>query len=159
MKYSLIMIAAVALAVACGSPSVEESTVASEESAALPEVIDPQQDLVADSVTSPAPASTPATVTTTPAAGAKLNPPHGEPGHDCAVPVGSPLPDNNVPGGIQVQSPPPANISTPPAGQTPTSVITAPAQTGTVPSGPGLNPAHGEPGHDCAIPVGAPLKK
>ena len=36
-------------------------------------------------------------------------------------------------------------------------------QSGTVnngidSSGQALNPAHGAPGHDCAIPVGAPLK-
>lgn len=155
MKYSLIMIVAVAMAVACGSPSGDESAAAGEDSAALPEVVEPQQDLVADSVSAPAPTA----ITATPAAGGRVNPPHGEPGHDCALPVGAPLPDNHVPGGIQVQTPPPANISTQPAGQAPTSVITAPAQTGTVPTGPGLNPPHGQPGHDCGIPVGAPLKK
>ena len=27
------------------------------------------------------------------------------------------------------------------------------------PTAAGMNPPHGQPGHDCAIPVGAPLKK
>ncbi|MBK6446411.1 MAG: hypothetical protein IPF81_14280 [Bacteroidetes bacterium] len=27
------------------------------------------------------------------------------------------------------------------------------------PTAPGMNPPHGQPGHDCAIAVGAPLKK
>lgn len=155
MKYSLLMTAAIAMAVACGSPSGDESAAASEDAAALPEVVEPQQGLVTDSVSSPAPTA----VTATPPAGGRVNPPHGEPGHDCALPVGAPLPDNSVPGGVQVQTPPQATVTIPPSGQAPTSVITAPAQTGTVPTGPGLNPPHGQPGHDCAIPVGAPLKK
>ena len=33
---------------------------------------------------------------------------------------------------------------------------TAPASG---PTAPGMNPPHGQPGHDCAIAVGAPLKK
>lgn len=155
MKYSLIMTVAVALAVACGSPSGDESAAAGEDSAALTEVVEPQQGLVTDSITTPAPTA----ATTAPTTGGRLNPPHGEPGHDCALPVGAPLPDNNVPGGIQVQSPPPAGMNIPSSGQAPTTITTAPAQTGTVPTGPGLNPPHGQPGHDCGIPVGAPLKK
>jgi hypothetical protein len=80
-----------------------------------------------------------------------LNPPHGQPGHDCAVPEGAPLnskpqatlpaskPQNTTPSAILPQSNPILN---------PTTNLT----------GEKLNPAHGLPGHDCAIPVGAPLK-
>ncbi|HZH87359.1 MAG TPA: hypothetical protein VFD77_08580 [Brumimicrobium sp.] len=64
--------------------------------------------------------------------GAKLNPAHGEPGHDCAVPVGQPLPS---------------------AGGTDLPVVNQPSSKKAVV----LNPAHGEPGHDCAVPVGQPL--
>lgn len=64
-------------------------------------------------------------------AGVTINPAHGEPGHDCAVPVGQPLP---TPG---------AN----------TSNVETPNEIKTVK----LNPPHGEPGHDCAVPVGNPL--
>lgn len=63
---------------------------------------------------------------------AQLNPPHGEPGHDCALPVGAPL------NGAKAASP-----STTPA--------TATGNTK-------INPPHGQPGHDCAVPVGSPLK-
>lgn len=76
-----------------------------------------------------------------------MNPPHGQPGHRCDIPVGQPLnskpatqtttPQNNT----QVQAPQPA-----PA--------TAVANTGPKPK---LNPAHGEPWHDCAKKVGEPL--
>ncbi|WP_417266254.1 hypothetical protein [Brumimicrobium sp.] len=66
--------------------------------------------------------------------GVALNPPHGEPGHDCAVPVGQPL---NAAAGANVNAP---TVNTP-----------------KVNNNVRLNPAHGEPGHDCAVPVGQPL--
>ena len=76
----------------------------------------------------------------------KLNPAHGEPGHDCAVPVGAPLNGSGSNGtSITIPEPSAAPIVAP---------VTSPA-TGM---GSGkLNPAHGEPGHDCAVPVGSPL--
>ncbi|WP_379125864.1 hypothetical protein [Paradesertivirga mongoliensis] len=70
-----------------------------------------------------------------------INPPHGMPGHTCAVPDGAPLPDAAVQPNLQ----------------------TSPVQTG-VQSLPtemnkavSINPAHGQPGHRCDIAVGAPL--
>jgi len=60
-----------------------------------------------------------------------LNPPHGEPGHDCNIAVGAPLNSGS-------------NIST-----------STPA--GNLPQTAKLNPPHGEPGHVCEIPVGQPL--
>lgn len=71
-----------------------------------------------------------------PAKQVALNPPHGEPGHDCALPVGAPLDGTPQPRLVQ------PNLSPIPAKTT---------------VAPGTNPPHGEPGHDCAIPVGAPL--
>lgn len=74
----------------------------------------------------------------------KVNPQHGLPGHRCDLPVGAPL--------------------TASAGSTPN-----PTPTSQLPStsvspirvdqSPRVNPAHGEPGHDCSVPVGAPLNK
>ncbi len=69
-------------------------------------------------------------------AGVALNPPHGQPGHDCAVPVGQPL---NSP--TPTMSTPSASVSNPPAAL----------------PGARLNPPHGQPGHLCEIPVGQPL--
>ncbi|MCB0772898.1 MAG: hypothetical protein KDB93_05950 [Flavobacteriales bacterium] len=45
-------------------------------------------------ITLDAPAAGPTIPPANPKSGnsGKINPPHGEPGHDCAVPVGSPLP-------------------------------------------------------------------
>ena len=86
----------------------------------------------------------------------RLNPAHGQPGHDCAIPVGAPL-KNSV-----ASTPAPAKVT---AQSIPveTKAVAAPAAA-TV-AGPNfnanpnakINPAHGQPGHDCAVAVGAPL--
>ncbi|MDG4946455.1 hypothetical protein NMK71_08515 [Weeksellaceae bacterium KMM 9713] len=70
-----------------------------------------------------------------------LNPAHGQPGHDCAIPVGAPL--NSKPASNQNMTPVQAPVQNQPS--------TAPTGSGMV------NPPHGQPGHDCAVPVGAPL--
>ena len=65
---------------------------------------------------------------------AGLNPAHGQPGHRCDIPVGTPLD---------------APLRTPDAssnGLMNTNTTTAI-----------LNPAHGQPGHRCDLAVGAPL--
>ncbi|WP_207495194.1 hypothetical protein [Aridibaculum aurantiacum] len=85
-----------------------------------------------------------------------MNPEHGQPGHRCDIPVGAPLnsPVANT-AQPQVQQVTPANQQ----------VQVGPQITPIQPAKPALptagsgrvNPAHGEPGHDCAVPVGAPL--
>lgn len=100
----------------------------------------------------------------------KLNPPHGEPGHRCEIPVGSPL---NAPAGVEEAtrintSPPPATRSE--AGSNLGSMAptvenaqrlnaTQGSRTTTPATGekPKTNPAHGQPWHRCDIAVGAPL--
>lgn len=72
---------------------------------------------------------------------ASINPPHGQPGHDCAIPVGSSMNSPRV---------------TKPAANTP---VVNPNIFKSAQTAPGMNPPHGQPGHDCAIAVGAPLKK
>ena len=64
---------------------------------------------------------------TTIESGVTLNPPHGSPGHDCAVEVGKPLYS-----ALDQNSPVKANSNN-------------------------INPPHGAPGHDCAVAVGDPL--
>ncbi|RZJ81650.1 MAG: hypothetical protein EOO47_03505 [Flavobacterium sp.] len=77
----------------------------------------------------------------------KLNPAHGQPGHDCAVAVGAPLGSKTVQTATN-NAAPKVNVS-------------QPATTSATPvlneKGKRLNPAHGQPGHDCAVAVGAPL--
>lgn len=73
-----------------------------------------------------------------------LNPAHGAPGHRCDISVGAPL--NSAPSASVTQSQPQA--------QTITTTSNAAVKTATA---PGMNPAHGEPGHRCDISVGAPL--
>ena len=72
----------------------------------------------------------------------KLNPPHGEPGHRCEIPVGAPL--DSAPAQAQPQ------MQAIPQQSNPFQ------QNGSTTVG-NLNPPHGEPGHRCEIPVGAPL--
>ena len=88
------------------------------------------------------------TATTADQSQVALNPPHGEPGHDCAIAVGAPL---NGSGSQVQQQPITAPVATQPVAQPNFSSSVAPAD--------GLNPPHGQPGHDCAVAVGAPLPK
>jgi len=74
-----------------------------------------------------------------------LNPKHGEPGHRCDIAEGAPL--NTAPTTISTTIP---TGNTVPVVSTPT---TQPANKNVK-----LNPEHGQPGHDCSIPVGQPLK-
>lgn len=73
-----------------------------------------------------------------------MNPPHGEPGHRCDIPVGQPL--NSKP----AQTQQPAQVV---AQNTPVQAA-APAPTGPKPA---VNPPHGEPWHNCAVKVGEAL--
>lgn len=108
-----------------------------------------------------APATQPVTQAASTAKG--MNPAHGQPGHRCDIPVGAPL---NSPAGAapqpQVQQIQPTSTPTGPSSVGPqiTPIQPAPsAQPAIVPAGGKgrINPAHGQPGHDCAKPVGAPL--
>lgn len=101
-----------------------------------------------DVAAAPAPATGAA-----PAGAGKVNPPHGQPGHQCGIPVGAPL------DGSAAKTQPAA--TTQPAGTlTPVTAAPKPAAApagGTTTVAPGTNPPHGQPGHQCGIPVGAPL--
>ena len=133
----------------------------------------------AATATTPATNGNPTMMTTTqtatvpaPAPVAKgMNPAHGQPGHRCEIPVGAPL--NSAPGKASVQ----------PIKSTSTTISSSDLKAGTVTSNgatittvnnnptpnagpvaptvtaPGMNPPHGQEGHDCAVAVGAPLPK
>lgn len=81
-------------------------------------------------------------------AGAGMNPEHGLPGHRCDIAVGAPL--NSSPGNTTAPAPSPAPVMT--TNPTPAPVMNIPGAVGKA------NPPHGQPGHDCAVAVGAPLK-
>lgn len=121
-----------------------------------------QQEDAADTTT-PAATTAPAAPTTTitsapmdaqaPSASAGTvsdpNPPHGEPGHRCEIPVGASLSGTPPSSGPMDQMPTTQPIAIPQMSAQPA------AAAGSTP--PGMNPPHGEPGHDCAVPVGSPL--
>ena len=79
---------------------------------------------------------------------AALNPAHGQPGHDCTIPVGAPLNGSSA-SNTQVQ---------PQMTSGNTSPVRVNNTNPTTTSGTAMkNPPHGQPGHDCTIPVGADL--
>jgi len=89
-----------------------------------------------------------------------MNPSHGQPGHRCDIPVGSPL---NSPVAKTAAATPAQSGST-----SQSFTVTPPATENAVPAllsteapkvAEGMNPAHGQPGHRCDIAVGAPLPK
>ncbi|HBV15556.1 hypothetical protein [Chryseobacterium carnipullorum] len=80
-----------------------------------------------------------------------MNPPHGQPGHRCDIPVGQPLNSKPAPAPVPSATPAPQPVQ---SAQNVPGPVTAPAPTGPKPK---LNPAHGEPWHNCALKVGDPL--
>jgi hypothetical protein len=104
-------------------------------------------------ITTSTPTVVPSAVKTAPG----MNPAHGQPGHRCDIAVGEPL--NSKPAATTTTTTPTVTptpvVNTPTIGNT-TPVITSPATT-TAAAAPGMNPAHGQPGHRCDIAVGAPL--
>ena len=86
--------------------------------------------------------------------GKGMNPPHGQPGHRCDIPVGASL------------STPPKATAAPPTQTLSVNKPTSGSQPAETPellkapvpeTAPGMNPPHGQPGHKCEIPVGQPL--
>ncbi len=140
------------------------------------ESADPSMDATTDPATQPI-IHPELTTATAPATGGNansgpLNPAHGEPGHKCEIAVGAPLNSapSTAPATIKPELPGPGQApttqriempATTGSAPSPGSIMTAPAPSSGTPTvtAPGMNPPHGEPGHDCAVAVGAPLKK
>ncbi|OXG09412.1 hypothetical protein BC749_101868 [Flavobacterium araucananum] len=81
-----------------------------------------------------------------------INPAHGQPGHRCDIAVGAPL--NSAPTQGQAATVQPTQtVQVNPGQQNVVTTTTA----APVKVGKGMNPSHGQPGHRCDIPVGAPL--
>ncbi|MBK6400293.1 MAG: hypothetical protein IPF75_19080 [Bacteroidetes bacterium] len=182
MKKLIVIAGAIGIVIfqSCGSDKKTESeTVATEQPTVQSEVATtdstqmqtPGQPLEINS-TQPAISSAPVTTPTTaaPAAtatAAGMNPAHGQPGHRCDIAVGAPLssPPNKQTTATPSITPtsPTINSTTPtitPSSSSPqiqTTPVVSPAAAGPTPAG--MNPPHGQPGHDCAVAVGAPLKK
>lgn len=78
---------------------------------------------------------------------AAVNPAHGQPGHRCEIPVGAPLDQEAGESGTTTQQ----------QQQPATSGNTSPVRINNSTATPTKNPPHGQPGHDCTVPVGADL--
>lgn len=125
----------------------DDATTTTETSAAPattePVTLNPVGDEALNAVPAPAPAGGNAE------GKVALNPEHGLPGHRCDIPVGAPL---NSPAGAAPAAP--AINAAPAMAPQPSA---APAVSQPAAGGGRVNPPHGQPGHDCAVPVGAPL--
>ena len=103
--------------------------------------------------------------TTVPAKTPKgMNPPPGQPGHRCDIPVGAALNSppakttatttNTGQSGTVTQN---FSVTPPPASNPVPALLSTEETEATVADG--MNPPHGKPGHRCDIAVGAPLPK
>lgn len=120
------------------APSTTQTdSLGQQTTTANPAIVPVQPSVVPNQPVQTAPAAT-APVTT-----AGLNPAHGQPNHRCDIAVGAPLSSP-----VQTSQP---TQSIQPVQATKPSAIPVGGSTAR------LNPAHGEPGHDCKIPVGQPL--
>jgi len=119
--------------------------------------------------TQPQPTVTPAAKSSSTPTDKSLNPAHGQPGHRCDINVGAPL---NSKAQTAPKQNPAAVINPNPTeaasrwGGSPLNNSTAALQqnqlaTNDVKSvvAPGMNPAHGQPGHRCDIPTGTSLSQ
>jgi hypothetical protein len=94
-----------------------------------------------------------------------MNPPHGQPGHRCDIAVGAPL--NSPPGNANkpkagtaiTQQIDPSKFNTQTTSQPAGTPAILNPDAATTTTAPGMNPPHGQPGHQCGVAVGAPLPK
>ncbi len=107
--------------------------------------ISPGQNATTSNPVTITPTTTASTTNATATSG--LNPEHGKPGHRCDIAVGQPL--NSKPTQPTTTGQKTNTTTSNPVSITPTTTATKTA--------PGMNPAHGQPGHRCDIAVGAPL--
>lgn len=93
-----------------------------------------------------------------------MNPPHGQAGHRCDIPVGAPLNSKPAPaaqtGTASTKQLDPSMFTTNTSTtQEKTPLMLDPNNTPVTVTEPGMNPPHGQDGHRCDIPVGAALPK
>lgn len=175
MKITSLLLITTLLAVSCQKEEKASEKISTEASDSLSVIKAAEAKIINTPVatqnqqimTTTTPASTAAVPETKPG----MNPPHGQPGHRCDIQVGAPL-NGSTPAAKQAATTPNQTNKTftvTPAGNATVTKIensdiqTAPpapkpvAQT-TLPGMEGKpNPAHGETGHRCDIPVGVNL--
>lgn len=148
MSKSWLIIGLVSFLLAgCADNNTEKETEADE--AVIENLSSPVEENSAENETAVTP---PEPLAPTAAPTAALNPPHGQPGHDCAIPVGAPLDGSGAQ--VQAQPQPQPQLQTLP--NLSTQPVASPSAQAAAPAN-GINPPHGQPGHDCAVPVGDPL--
>ncbi len=170
MKSKLIFCSLLALSIAFTSCKKEdENETTAESEIAQPLIVPSVQPIPTENYTQPnqqqanmPPQNMPQAVGQTAVAGqAGMNPAHGQPGHRCDIAVGASLSSPAAKPGATTVNPGKPSFTTSTV-QNP-----APASSGVpdllkpnaTPTAPGMNPPHGQEGHQCGIAVGAPLTK
>lgn len=154
MKQQYILIPLTLLILSCGSDEVSTTDIPVPASSGSSTPVIPATSTTAPVNTITPGEKTPSTtnsVVTPTSANTALNPAHGQPGHRCDIQVGAPL--NSAP---TQQTQPTATISQPVMSVDKSSKVSV-SPSGLAPTGNGLNPEHGKPGHRCDLAVGAPL--
>ena len=159
LNKNILSLAAIALfAISCSQTKEIKPTVIEEDAAVTttppvgtegPTIVSSNPEAVVNGQQISAPNVTTTTVNApTQKVAAGMNPAHGEPNHRCDIAVGAPL------------NSPPGKAAAPQQTVTPTPAPVAAPQPAKVenPLNLAVNPAHGEPGHSCAIPVGQAFK-
>ncbi len=171
MKKSFFIVGCLAFSIltSCNN-SATETVETTTDSVAAPtsDTVAFQEQVPSEITATPSDAST----ASGPAPADGLNPAHGMPGHRCDINVGEPLssapnpapsatPSDNsgIQGATTVQVPPPSQPVPSSEKSLGSPTVGGPSTITTTKTAPGMNPPHGEPGHDCSVAVGAPLKK
>jgi hypothetical protein len=161
MRYIKILPALLLMAVTagCGNSSDEDKTTSESSSTTAPapttvgtdaSTTQPvQQQATTTTIQAPVVNTPTQSVSSQTVSKAGLNPAHGQPGHRCDISVGAPLDSKPIQ--------PTVSTTQPVVTQQATSTMTTNTPTPVSKVAPGMNPAHGQPGHRCDIAVGAPL--
>jgi len=170
MKITSLLFISTLLAVSCQKEDKASDKISAKASDSLTVVKAEEAKMINTPVTAPNqqvnPTPNQANTTFVPETKPGMNPPHGQPGHRCDLPVGAPLkgsaPAATNKGNKTYQvTPGSATVSTttiPNSNQTVTTTTPTPVAQTTLPGMEGKpNPAHGETGHRCDIPVGVNL--
>lgn len=168
MKITSLLFITTVLAVSCQKEGKASDKISTEASDSLT-VIKAEEAKMANAPTATQnqqvmTTTNPANTTTVPETKPGMNPPHGQPGHRCDLPVGAPL-NGSAPATTSNQTN--KTYSVTPVGNATTTKVensniqTTPPKPVAQTTLPGMegkpNPAHGETGHRCDIPVGVNL--
>ena len=171
MKSKLTLCSLLAFSIAFTSCKKEDAAEEATTSATPQQLIVPRVQPIptenyvapAQQVNTPAPNMSQAVTQAPVVTKAGMNPAHGQPGHRCEIAVGAPLNSPAAKPATTSVNPGKAAFTTStiqnPATITSSSEVPELLKPNPQPTAPGMNPPHGQEGHQCGVAVGAPLPK